>query len=67
MLEALLVFWLNYAKIMLVFPNYATFLCSLKNMANKSKNTFSLIRRPLFLLALIKRSSCKRHKKSSYL
>ena len=52
---ALLFFWPNYAKIMLVFPNYATFLklCSSKTMANKSKNTFSLTRSRLLLLATI--------------
>ena len=49
-----LLFWgANYGKIMLVFPNYAIFFknCSSKTMANKSKNTFSLIRSRLFLLA----------------
>ena len=52
---ALLFFWPNYAKIMLVFPNYATFLklCPSKTMANKSKNTFSLTRSRLLLLATI--------------
>ena len=46
MLKALFVFWPNYVNIMLVFPNYATFLKlrSLKNMANKSKSTFYIIK-----------------------
>ena len=39
---ALLFFWLNYAK-----------LCSSKTVANKSKNTLSLIRSRLFLLAIV--------------
>ena len=45
----------NYAKIMLVSPSYASFLMIVlfKTMANKSKDIFSLIRRPLFLLAII--------------
>ena len=50
----LLFFGENYAKIMLVFPNYATFffqVCSSITVANKSKNIFSLIRSCLFLLA----------------
>ena len=55
MLVALLVFWPNCAKILLIFPNNATLffkLCSLKNMVNRSKNAFSLIRSRLFLLAI---------------
>ena len=51
---ALLFFGENYAKIMLVFPNYATFffqVCFPITVANKSKNIFSLIRSCLFLLA----------------
>ena len=52
---ALLFFGVNYAKITLVFPNYAHpfFLnCALQlPLASKSKNIFSLIRSRLFLLA----------------
>ena len=56
---ALLFFQPNYAKIMLKLCSFLQImlpfskLCYSKTMANKSKNIFSLIRRPLFLLAII--------------
>ena len=50
----LLLFGRITRKIMLVFPNYAPFLKSCSStMANKSKNTFSLIRSRIFLSAVI--------------
>ena len=54
---AMLCFWPNYAKIMLVFPIYVTFFKILhsfsKTMANKTKNTFFFIRSLVFLSAII--------------
>ena len=42
MLVALLFFWPNYAKIMLVFPNYTTAfqIMLFEKIANKSKKLF---------------------------
>ena len=48
-------FWPNYAKNYAPFSKLCSFFksCSSKTMANKSKNTFSLIRSRIFLSAII--------------
>ena len=58
---ALLYFWPNYAKIMLVFPKYATFfkIVLFKNHGKQVQTTFSLIRSRLFLLAIIHDCLCQ--------